>query len=198
MMLLFYKLRLLNYILGSLKDIVVKLFLLTVYLYASSIMLIFLSNGFWYTVEFSSPKDAFFHLFQYCKWYYDNRESLGYEVSFRVLVGFLAPHFLYRLFLNTGWKSFLKEKIIQMLKFIIIGKRGNRVSHSSKPSASSYSYSRKNSYSSNSRYGCNDEHHSQDAKRKVNMIKQLLIKDIEEAIDRRLHGIFFSEKGKSH
>lgn len=116
---LFYKLRLLNYILGSLKDIIVKLFLCTMYLYTFSIVLMFLSNGFWYAVEFCSFKNAFYHLFQYCKWYYENREDLGYGISIRVLVAFLTPHFLYKLFLSTGWKSFLKEKIVQILKFII-------------------------------------------------------------------------------
>lgn len=112
---LFYKLRLLNYILGSLKDIIVKLFLFTMYLYTFSIVLMFLSNGFWYAVEFCSFKNAFYRLFQYCKWYYENREDLGYGISIRILVAFLTPHFLYKLLLGTGWKSFLKEKIIQIL-----------------------------------------------------------------------------------
>ncbi len=188
---LFYKLRLLNYILGSLKDIIVRLFLFTMYLYTSSIVLMFLSNGFWYAVEFGSFKNAFYHLFQYCRWYYENREDLGYGISIRILVAFLTPHFLYKLFLSTGWKSFLKEKIVQILKFIITRrKKGNESSNSSKPSGSSYSD--KNNYSNNS------EHHAQDAKRKVNMIKQLLIKDIEETIDRRLHDIFFGKRSKPH
>ncbi len=188
---LFYKLRLLNYILGSLKDIIVKLFLFTMYLYTSSIVLMFLSNGFWYAVEFGSFKNAFYHLFQYCKWYYENREDLGYGISIRILVAFLTPHFLYKLFLSTGWKSFLKEKIVQILKFIITRrKKGNESSNSSKPSGSSYSD--KNNYSNNS------EHHAQDAKRKVDMIKQLLIKDIEATIDRRLNDIFFGKRSKPH
>nr|WP_246224339.1 hypothetical protein [Wolbachia endosymbiont of Litomosoides sigmodontis] len=157
----------------------------------------FLSNGFWYAVEFSPPKNAFYYLFQYCKWYYGSRENLSYGVSFRMLVALLAPHFFYKLFLNTGWKSFLKEMMIRMLKFIITGKSGSRVSHSNKPSANNYGCSSKSSYSNNSHYSCNDEHHSQDIKLKVNMIKQLLVKDIEEAIDKRLYDIFFSEKGKS-
>lgn len=188
---LFYKLRLLNYILGSLKDIVVKLFLCTMYLYTFSIVLMFLSNGFWYAVEFGSFRNAFYHLFQYCKWYYENREDLGYGISIRILIAFLTPHFLYKLFLSTGWKSFLKEKMVQILKFIITRrKKGNESSNNSKPSGSSYSD--KNNYSNNS------EHHAQDAKWKVNMIKQLLIKDIEETIDRRLHDIFFGKRSKPH
>ncbi|OAL99725.1 MAG: hypothetical protein TV42_03305 [Wolbachia endosymbiont of Dactylopius coccus] len=188
---LFYRLRLFNYILGSLKDIVVKLFLCTMYLYTFSIVLMFLSNGFWYAVEFGSFKNAFYHLFQYCKWYYENREDLGYGISIRILVAFLTPHFLYKLFLSTGWKSFLKEKIVQILKFIITRrKKGNESSNSSKPSGSSYSD--KNNYSNNS------EHHAQDAKRKVDMIKQLLIKDIEATIDRRLNDIFFGKRSKPH
>ncbi len=181
---LFYKLRLLNYILGSLKDITVKLFLFTMYLYTFSIVLMFLSNGFWYAVEFGSFKNAFYHLFQYCKLYYENREDLGYGISIRVLVAFLTPHFLYKLFLSKGWKSFLKEKIVQILS--TRRKKGSEFSNSSKPSGSSYSD--KNNYSNNSG---NNEHHAQDAKRKVDMIKQLLIKDIEAAIDRRLNDIFF-------
>lgn len=188
---LFYRLRLFNYILGSLKDIVVKLFLCTMYLYTFSIVLMFLSNGFWYAVEFGSFKNAFYHSFQYCKWYYENREDLGYGISIRILVAFLTPHFLYKLFLSTGWKSFLKEKIVQILKFIITRrKKGNESSNSSKPSGSSYSD--KNNYSNNS------EHHAQDAKRKVDMIKQLLIKDIEATIDRRLNDIFFGKRSKPH
>lgn len=188
---LFYKLRLFNYILGSLKDIVVKLFLFTMYLYTSSIVLMFLSNGFWYAVEFCSFKNAFYHLFQYCKWYYENREDLGYGISIRILVAFLTPHFLYKLFLSTGWKSFLKEKIVQILKFIITRrKKGSEFSNSSKPSSSSYS--------DKSNYSNNSEHHAQDAKRKVNMIKQLLIKDIEATIDRRLNDIFFGKRSKPH
>lgn len=191
---LFYKLRLLNYILGSLKDIIVKLFLFTMYLYTFSIVLMFLSNGFWYAVEFCSFKNAFYRLFQYCKWYYENREDLGYGISIRILVAFLTPHFLYKLFLSTGWKSFLKEKIVQILKFIITRrKKGNESSNSSKPSGSSYSD--KNNYSNNSG---NNERQAQDAKRKVNMIKQLLIKDIEATIDRRLNYIFFGKRSKPH
>ncbi|QOD38627.1 hypothetical protein [Candidatus Wolbachia massiliensis] len=192
---LFYRLRLLNYILSSLKDIVVKLFLFTMYLYISSIVLMFLSNGFWYAVEFSSLKNAFYHLYQYCKWYYDNRDDLGYGVSFRMLVAFLAPHFLYKLFLSTGWKSFLKEKIIQILRFVIKRRKGGKFSSSGGSNGISYNYSSNNGYSSSSHY---DERYSQDAKRKVIMIKQLLVKDIEETIDKRLHDIFFGSKSKSH
>lgn len=191
---LFYKLRLFNYILGSLKDIVVKLFLCTMYLYTFSIVLMFLSNGFWYAVGFGSFKNAFYHLFQYCKWYYENREDLGYGISIRILVAFLTPHFLYKLFLSTGWKSFLKEKIVQILKFIITRrKKGSEFSNSSKPSNSSYS--NKNDYSNKSG---NNERYAQDVKRKVNMIKQLLIKDIEETIDRRLHDVFLGKRSKHH
>ncbi|MDE5057697.1 hypothetical protein OZD61_02705 [Wolbachia endosymbiont of Drosophila bocki] len=188
---LFYKLRLLNYILGSLKDIIVKLFLFTMYLYTFGIVLMFLSNGFWYAVEFCSFKNAFYRLFQYCRWYYENREDLGYGISIRILVAFLTPHFLYKLLLGTGWKSFLKEKIIQILN--TRRKKGSEFSNSSKPSGSSYSD--KNNYSNNSG---NNERQAQDAKRKVNMIKQLLIKDIEATIDRRLNYIFFGKRSKPH
>ncbi|WP_341820812.1 hypothetical protein [Wolbachia endosymbiont (group A) of Myopa testacea] len=151
----------------------------------------FLSNGFWYAVEFGSFKNAFYHLFQYCKWYYENREDLGYGISIRILVAFLTPHFLYKLLLSTSWKSFLKEKIVQMLS--TRRKKGSEFSNSSKPSGSSYSD--KNNYSNNSG---NNEHHAQDAKQKVNMIKQLLIKDIEATIDRRLNDIFFGKRSNPH
>jgi hypothetical protein len=159
----------------------------------------FLTNGFWYAVEFSSFKNAFYHLYQYLKWYYENRDDLGYGVSIRILVAFLTPHFLYKLFLSTNWKSFLKKKIVQILKLIITRrKKGNESSNSSKPNGSSYGYSNKNNYSSSRHYGNNNGHHARDAERKVNMIKQLLIKDIEETIDKRLHDIFFGERSKSH
>ncbi|WP_264687829.1 hypothetical protein [Wolbachia endosymbiont (group A) of Sympetrum striolatum] len=69
-------------------------------------------------------------------------------------------------------------------------KKGSEFSNSSKPSGSSYSD--KNNYSNNS------EHHAQDAKWKVNIIKQLLIKDIEATIDRRLNDIFFGKRSKPH
>lgn len=194
---LFYRLRLLSYILGNLKDIVVKLFLLIIYLYTSSVTFMFLSNGFWYAVEFGSFKSAFNHLFEYCKWYYDNKDDLGYGVYFRILIAFLAPHFLYRLLLSTGWKSFLKERIMQILRFMIKGKRGSKTSYSSKANGSSYNYSSENSYSSSNHYGYNDERHAQE-RRKVAMIRQLLVKDIEETIDKRLNDIFFGERSKSH
>ncbi|MCA4774875.1 hypothetical protein IHO40_01730 [Wolbachia endosymbiont of Mansonella ozzardi] len=191
MMSLFYGLRLLSYILGNLKDIVVKLFLIIIYLYASSVTFMFLSNGFWYAVEFGSFKNAFNHLFECCKWYYDNKDDLNYGVYFRILVAFLAPHFLYRLLLSAGWKSFLKERITQILRFMIKGKR------SSKANGSGYNYSSKNSYSSSNHYGYNDERHAQE-RRKVAVIRQLLVKDIEETIDKRLNDIFFGERSKSH
>ncbi|WP_265017754.1 hypothetical protein [Wolbachia endosymbiont (group A) of Andrena dorsata] len=54
---------------------------------------------------------------------------------------------------------------------------------------------RTTSYSNNSG---NNERQAQDAKRKVNMIKQLLIKDIEATIDRRLNYIFFGKRSKPH
>ncbi|MGL9717387.1 MAG: hypothetical protein ACR5K9_01590 [Wolbachia sp.] len=190
---LFYKLRLFNYILGSLKDIVVKLFLLTMYLYTSSIVLMFLSNGFWYAVECGSFKNAFYHLFQYCKWYYDNRDELDYGISIRMLVAFLAPHFLYKLFLSIGWKSFLKEKIIRILRFIIKGRKGSKINHNSK-----LNDGYRNGYSDSSHYGHKNEHYDQDAKQKVAIIKQLLVKDIEETIDKRLRDIFLSGRSKPH
>lgn len=46
---------------------------------------------------------------------------------------------------------------------------------SNKPNGSSYGYSNKNSYGNNN---------LQEAERKVNMIKQLLIQDIDEAIEK--------------
>lgn len=138
-------------------------------------MLMFLTNGFWYAVEFCSFKNAFYHLFQYCKWYYENRKDLGYGIFVRILVAFFTPHFLYKLSLSTGWKSFLKEKVIQILKLIITKrKKGSKFSNNSKPSNSN-----------------NGEHYTQDTEQKVNMIKQILIKDIEKAIDKRLRDIFF-------
>ncbi|MGL9681669.1 MAG: hypothetical protein ACR5K2_01500 [Wolbachia sp.] len=122
-------------------------------------------------------------MFEYCKWYYDNKNDLGYGVYFRILVASLAPHFLYKLLLNIGWKSFLKERIMQILKFMIKVKRGNKVNYSSKANGSSYNYSSKNSYSSRSHYGYNDGRHAQE-RRKVAMIRQLLIKNIEETIEK--------------
>ncbi|WCR58543.1 hypothetical protein [Wolbachia endosymbiont of Ctenocephalides felis wCfeJ] len=153
----------------------------------------FLSNGFWYAVEFGSFKNAFYHLFQYCKWYYDNRDDLGYGIFFRILVAFLVPHFLYKLFLSTGWKSFLKKKIIQLLRFIIKGKRSSKLNYSSKANGSSYSHS--NGYSSESHYDYKD---AQEKREKVMMIKQLLVQDIEETIDKRLNDIFFGGRSKPH
>ncbi len=180
---LFYKLRLLNYILSSLKDITVKLFLLIIYLYASSIVLMFLSNGFWYTAKCGSFKRAFYHLFQYCKWYSNNRGNLNYGISFRMLIAFLAPHFLYKLFLSTGWKLFLKEKVKKILKFMIEGKKNSKANDSS--------------YKSKDHCGYNNERHAQE-KQKIAIIKQLLIEDIEKIIDKRLNDIFLSERRKSH
>nr|WP_289513234.1 hypothetical protein [Wolbachia pipientis] len=159
-------------------------------------MLMFLSNGFWYAVECGSFKNAFYHLFQYCKWYYDNRDDLGYGISVRMLVAFLAPHFLYKLFLSKGWKSFLKERIIQLLRFIITGKKSSKVCHNGK--SNDYSYSSRNGYGDGSCYGHNGEHYDQDARQKVAIIKQLLVKDIEEIIDKRLNDIFFSGRSRSH
>ncbi|MGL9759362.1 MAG: hypothetical protein ACR5LA_11670 [Wolbachia sp.] len=153
----------------------------------------FLSNGFWYAVEFGSFKNAFYHLFQYCKWYYENREDLGYGISIRILVAFLTPHFLYKLFLSTGWKSFLKQKIIQIIRFIIIRrkKKSSEFSSSSGPSDDSYS-------NKNSSYGNNNERFAKDVKRQINIMKQLLIKDIERTIDKRLNDIFFGGKSRPH
>ncbi|WP_237342874.1 hypothetical protein [Wolbachia endosymbiont of Folsomia candida] len=78
----------------------------------------------------------------------------------------------------------MKQIIIRILKSIR-GKKSNDFSKSS-----SNSYSKSNNYSS--------YNHDEDAKQKVKMIKQLLIQDIEQAIDKRLHSIFFGEKNRSH
>ncbi len=100
-----------------------------------------------------------------------------------MLIAFLAPHFLYKLFLSTGWKLFLKEKVKKILKFMIKGKRNSKTNDSSYRSKDHCSY--------------NNERHAQE-KQKVAMIKQLLIEDIEKTIDKRLNDIFFSERRKSH
>ncbi|QKX02258.1 hypothetical protein GOY12_01615 [Wolbachia endosymbiont of Dirofilaria (Dirofilaria) immitis] len=180
---LFYKLRLLSYILSNLKDITAKLFFFIIYLYISSIVLMFLSSGFWYTVKCGSFKSAFYYLLQYYKWYSRNRGNLSYGIYFRMLVAFLAPHFFYKLFLNIGRKLFLKKKVKQILRFVIEGKRSSKVNDSV--------------YSSKSHCSYNDEDHVQE-KQKVAMIRQLLVEDIEKTIDKRLNDIFFSERGKSH
>nr|WP_275601873.1 hypothetical protein [Wolbachia endosymbiont of Onchocerca gibsoni] len=93
-----------------------------------------------------------------------------------MLIAFLAPHFLYKLFLSTGWKLFLKEKVKKILKFMIKGKKNSKAKD---------------------HCGYNNERHAQE-KQKVAMIKQLLIEDIEKTIDKRLNDIFLSERRKSH
>lgn len=63
--------------------------------------------------------------------------------------------------------------------------------------ASSNGYSNRTHYVNSTSDGY-DHSSDQDAKKKVDMIKQLLMKDIEETIDKRLHNIFFGKKNKSH
>ncbi len=188
---LFYKLRLFNYILSSLKDIAVKLFLLTGYFYMSSIILMFFSNGFQYVTEFGSFKSAFYYLYQYLKWYWENKDDLDYGVSIRILVAFFIPYLLYKLFLSINWRPFVRHIITQVLR-LMRRKKSNELNK-----ASSNGYSNRTNYVNNTSYGY-DHNSDQDAKKKVDMIKQLLMKDIEQTIDKRLHNIFFGKKNKSH
>ncbi|MDG7056207.1 MAG: hypothetical protein LKM44_01820 [Wolbachia endosymbiont of Meromenopon meropis] len=190
----FYRLRLLNGILCSLKDIIVRLFFLMLYLYISSVTLIFLNNGFEYAVKFSSFKKAFNHLFEYCKWYFYNKDVVTCEVYFKILVALFVPHFLYRLFFSISWKHFLKKKIAQIFK-LMIRKREGRF----KIDINSHNNCRnENSYSSEDYYNCNNAQRYAQEKQKVIMIRKLLLKDIEEVVDKRLNDIFFGERGSSH
>jgi hypothetical protein len=186
----FYRLKLFSYILRGLKNVTVKLLLLTIYTYVSSIILIFLSNGFWYVLEFSSPSSAFYELYKFFKSCYDNIDDLEYSVSFRVLVAFFAPHFLYKLLLNIDWKHLLIKIAIWTIELF------------KKKKASGFSVSsnsNENKHSNSTLYGNNDTQLTiEEATEKVNIIKKLLIKDIEQTIDKRLNDIFFHKKNKSH
>ncbi|MDD9335907.1 MAG: hypothetical protein PV345_00740 [Wolbachia sp.] len=143
----------------------------------SSIMLMFLGNGFWYAVEFSSPSNAFYELYSFFRLCYDNRDTLGYGVSIRILVAFFTPHFLFKLFLSTNWKPFLKQKAIKIIRAMRIKKKSdfNNSSHG------------KQIYST---YDVEDQ---------INIIKEMLVQDIEEAIDKRLRDMLFDvDRDRSH
>ncbi|WP_246168628.1 hypothetical protein [Wolbachia endosymbiont of Ctenocephalides felis wCfeT] len=171
---------------------VAKVFRLTVYFYASSITLMLLSHGFWYAVESSSLSSAFYHLYQYLKWYYENRNDLGYGISIRILVAFFTPHLLYKFLLSLNLKSFLANKIMQFVR-----KRKGGESSNSSPKV----------YFTNNGYGGK----VQSAQQKVDLIKHLLMKDmtqiigsgpqliqIDRAIENRLYAIFFGKSDKPH
>lgn len=171
---LFYKLKLLNYILSSFKDTVVKVLLFTAYLYLSSITLMFLSHGFQYAMEFSSPKNAFSQLYLYFKWYYNSKDHLGYGIYVRTFIAFFIPYFFYKLFLNIKWSALSVRLVKQILTL----------------------FRRKNVYNQFNETASQNE--AQDTyeteTESVNAIKQLLIQDIEQVIDKRLNDIFLSKR----
>lgn len=205
MLSLFYRLKLLNYVLSNLKELAVKLFLLVAYLYTSSIILMFLSNGFWYAVEFCSLKNAFYHLYQYLKWYYDNINDLGYGISFRIIVAFVTPNLVYKSFCGVDSQSPFLKKLWKIFGFLS-RKKGKEV-----PSAN-----KSNFYNPNSEVFLSTDNdyynETQDPNyEKVCKIKYLLMRDIVQAVGQipelskidktiaiRLYKIFLSNKDKSH
>lgn len=193
----FYKLKLLNYILGNLKELAVKVFLLVAYLYASSIVLMFLSRGFQYAVEFCSFQSAFNHLYHYLKWYYNNRSDLGYGISFRIIVAFVIPNLIYKSLCGANLQPFFAKKALKILKFFYRKKGGEM---QSKNKLNTYGYNGGNPYDD-----VPDSKHE-----KVYKIKAILMHDItqitgqipelekiDQVLGRRLHQIFLSGSNKS-
>jgi hypothetical protein len=168
---LFYKLKLLSYILGNFKNTMVRLFLLIVYLYVLSITLMFLSYGFQYALEASSPVNAFYELYKYTKICYMNKNDLGYGILIRTLLALLIPIFCYRMLLRTNWKRLFRKAAVKCVR--IFG--GRRVTQSSNS-------------------GCNMGYYYDHDYKLVNSIKEILMHDIEQAIDKRLHEIFFTKQ----
>lgn len=173
-----------NYILGSFKDIFVKLFFITIYLYAFSIVLMCLSHGLHYAVEFSSPRNAFSQLYLYFKWCYDNKDNLDYGMSIRILVALFTPNFLYKLLCSIKWK-YLIEKAIIKIKQCLNTKCSNK---------DIYANNKAGIYADDSG---KKERSYEDTVRLMNHLKQFLVQDIEQAIDKRLYEIFLASRKKN-
>ncbi len=166
---LFYKLRLLSYIFGSFKNTTLRLLLCMIYLYAVSIVLIFLSDGFQYAMEASSPIRAFHELYKYIKMCYANRGNLGYGIPIRTLLALLIPNLFYKIFVGTNWRRLFKKAVIKCTK--VVWRREDKKFYNS---------------------DCNivyNSGHDYDEKL-VNIVKELLMHDIEQTIDKRLHEVF--------
>lgn len=165
----------------------------------------FLSNGFWYAVEFCSLKNAFYHLYQYLKWYYDNINDLGYGISFRIIVAFVTPNLVYKSFCGVGLQSPLLKKVWKIFGFLS-RKKNKEVPSTNK--SNFYDHNSKAFLSPGNDYykGKQDSHYE-----KVCKIKYLLMRDIVQAVGQipelskidqaiaiRLYRIFLSNKDKSH
>lgn len=145
----------------------------------------FLSHGFSYAVEFSSPGNTFSQLYLYLKWCYDHRNNLDYGISFRILVAIFTPNFLYKLLLNANWRPLFRKAIIRTVKFF---KRKNN----------------ENTHQENTSYKIEDiyerntvEHDYEHDVKLVNNLKCFLIQDIEKVIDKRLYDIFLARRKKN-
>ncbi len=165
---LFYKLRLLSYIFGNLKNTTLRLLLFMVYLYAVSIVLVFLSDGFQYAIEASAPMRAFHELYKYIKMCYANRGNLGYGIPIRTLLALLIPNLCYRMFVGINLSKLFKETVIKCVK--IVRRRENKKFH-------------------NSDYNIGYDDRNEEL---VNVLKELLMHDIEQTIDKRLHEVFLT------
>lgn len=170
-----YKLRLISYIIGSFKDIIVKLFFLTIYLYTVSIVLMLLTHGFSHEVEFGL-RSALFRLYEYFKWLYNNKDNIDWGIYFRTFVAFFLPNFFYK-FLNSSLIPITKRWIARKLKSFMGRKDRNEGEDNS---------NKKQSHG----YGRDVE--------AVNLIKRVLMKDIERIIDKRLFEIFLARRGKKN
>ncbi|WP_148115231.1 hypothetical protein [Wolbachia pipientis] len=130
--------------------------------------LIFLSYGFQYTMETISPLRAFSELYTYIKMCYNHRSNLGYGILIRTLLALLIPNLCYRTLLNIQWKLLIRKVMVKCIRTV---RKENKTLYSKE----------------------NYVEYEHDMKL-VNMIKHLLMRDIEQTIEKRLHDIFLSKK----
>lgn len=164
-MLFFYRLRILSYALANIKNLIIKAFLLGIYAYACGVMLLFLSGDS--HVPLSSVKYVLYYLYKYIKLCYYNWSNLSYGLVIRLIVALILPYFIYKTLANIKWKHFLRRLIIRIIA--IIRKR------------------RENNFK-------NEKETQNNYQDKVNAIKNILIRDIEKTIDKRLYDIFIAKR----
>ncbi|WP_339045537.1 hypothetical protein [Candidatus Mesenet endosymbiont of Agriotes lineatus] len=177
-MLFFYRLRILSYVLANVKNLIVRVFLLSIYAYACGVILLFLSGD--PNIPLGSAKYILYYLYKYMKLCYYNWDNLSYGLVIRLIVSLILPYFIYKTLTSVKWKYFFRRLIIRIIA-VIRKKRESTLKENQSEKGTQTEKGTQNNY--------------QD---KVNAIKNILMHDIEKTIDKRLYDIFIAKRKPEH
>ncbi|CEI85175.1 hypothetical protein DRF75_01890 [Ehrlichia minasensis] len=105
---LFYRYMLFFFLLKNIKNLIIRVFFILVFLYFSSFIFIAMKEGIKFAFAYKDPKNVAIYIYKYSKWCYYNYDSLTYSIFFKAGVSLIIPFWFYLKVSKINWNEFFR------------------------------------------------------------------------------------------